>query len=59
MQWDDSFGGSSGGTELRRDGPSASEKATRCATIEGLWLIGQDAGESATTFKNTAEFSTD
>jgi hypothetical protein len=41
------------------DARSWSEKAMRCATIEGLWLIGQDTGAAAATFKNTVEFSTD
>jgi hypothetical protein len=36
-----------------------SEKAMRCATIEGLWLIGKDVGAAAATYKNTVEFSTD
>jgi hypothetical protein len=41
------------------DARSCSEKTTRCATIEGLWLIGKDAGAVAATFKNTVDFSTD
>jgi hypothetical protein len=28
-----------------------SEEVARCDTIEGLWLIGQEAGEFSTTFK--------
>jgi hypothetical protein len=58
MRWGDSFGGWSAESELRRCA-FVNEKAMRCATIEGLWLIGQDAGVVAATFKNTAEFSTD
>jgi hypothetical protein len=37
---------------------SGSERAMRCATIEGLWLIGKDVGAASQLSKDTAEFST-